>query len=148
MDFEQVDLTQLDRETLEKLAMILNLQQLDITNAKFKEEMRLMRERFEKENEQREVEQKEREAAREAEQKQREAEQKEREAAREAERLRWEVDLQLRRERHEREMEKMRAEVDKISNESRKVRIEWLLAPILAGASAAGVLLMAMKFMN
>ena len=128
MDFENINLEEADKETLEKLTMILNLQQLDITNAKFKEEMRLMRERFEKENEVREKER------------------LEREALREEERKRFEADLALRRERHEREMEKLRAEVDKIGNEGRKIRMEWLLAPILAGASAAGVFLMALKW--
>lgn len=42
----------------------------------------------------------------------------------------------------------MRAEVDKISNESRKIRLEWLLAPILAGASAAGAMVATLKYLG
>lgn len=63
------------------------------------------------------------------------------EQEREEERKRFEQEMLLRRERHEHEMEKMR-------HESRKIRMEWLLAPIVAAVAASGATITALKWMQ
>ena len=123
MNNDDIDLSALSREELERMSMILNLRKLD-------EELRQSRERYQKEQERY---QQEREQERQRYQEERE---------------RFLADLALRRERHEREMEKLRAEVDKISNESRKVRLEWLLYPFISAAGAAGGVIAALKIMG
>ncbi|MDO4435783.1 MAG: hypothetical protein Q4B71_05125 [Cardiobacteriaceae bacterium] len=87
---------------------------------KIDEETRLMREKYDQEREEREKER------------------LEREAVRETERLRWEKEMEMRRERHEREMEK-------IARESQKIRMDWLLSPIIAAAAASGATITALK---
>lgn len=121
------DLSGLTEQELNKMNMIAVLRKMD-------EETRLMRERHEQERERYEKEREERAV-------EREKEREERAAEREKERERYEKEMALRRERHEHEIEKMR-------NESRKVRMDWLLAPILAAVAASSATVAALKWLG
>lgn len=60
-------------------------------------------------------------------------------------------EIRLMREKYEQEleeMEKLRAEVDKIGIEGRKIRMEWLFATIVATAAATSSTITALKWLG
>ncbi|MDO4434846.1 MAG: hypothetical protein Q4B71_00325 [Cardiobacteriaceae bacterium] len=135
MNFHEIDLEQIDKDTLERLVMILNLKQLDITNEKFKEELRLMRERDALERQRYEQEREEAKARYEQEREEAKAryeqEREERNKRHEEERQRYEREREESKARSEAELLRWRAE-------TRKYNMEGLLYPFIAGATIMG----------